>query len=461
VATIPLPATQVQTPDITGQISKALQIRSLMLGQQIQQGQLQSQQQQQEVRAMDLDAQKRIIQAQRDPGWDATDGDKTVQMLTHYGVPIEYQQRVLQGIGETRKLIQSQSAENLGNIQTFHEFLDDQYQGVAAAPVGERQSAWQEAIDNARRYVGQLPPGPSRDSLSKNIDAIPALYDPNFIAREHGLLRSAMQIHEDELKKAQTKEALGKGSEQEQQATNLRAKSDPTSPLFDPTAAATAIGAQGGTPWATAAQAGEAAQAGAVEGAKAAAQFPFQKQLETIRQQVSMQFQTNKDATDKIEASVLKPFEDKMTSIAQLQSAVQQASQGNVTAARAVALKLIGVTNPEGTKRYNEAEAERMISQGNVPERVKGTIKNLLTGDNWTDRMQSDMLGFGNAQADVARNNLNRGIANVNRLYGTSVGSGLLQSNTVTMKAPNGQTKEVPADQVEHYKSMGATVVNQ
>jgi hypothetical protein len=30
---------------------------------------------------------------------------------------------------------------------------------------------------------------------------------------------------------------------------------------------------------------------------------------------------------------------------------------------------------------------------------------------------------------------------------------------TVTMKAPNGQTKQVPADQVEHYKSLGAKVV--
>jgi hypothetical protein len=32
---------------------------------------------------------------------------------------------------------------------------------------------------------------------------------------------------------------------------------------------------------------------------------------------------------------------------------------------------------------------------------------------------------------------------------------------TVKMQAPNGQTKDIPADQVEHYKSLGAKVVGQ
>ncbi len=123
-----------------------------------------------------------------------------------------------------------------------------------------------------------------------------------------------------------------------------------------------------------------------------------------------------------------------MTSIAQLQSAVQQASQGNVTAARAVALKLIGVTNPDGTKRYNEAEAERLINQENVPQRIQATVKNLLTGNNWTDQMQADMLSFGDAQAAVASSNLNRGIQNVNKLYGTKVGSGLIQKSAIAGK---------------------------
>jgi hypothetical protein len=361
-------------------------------------------------------------------------------------------------------MMNAQSADGLAAQKNFHEFLDDQYEGVNSAPASQRQSAWEQAVQNARNYANTLPPGPARDTANKQIDAVPLMYDPTYIATEHGLLKTATQINEEALKKAQAREASGKGAEAEQQTANLVAKSDPTSPLFDPTAAATALNARREVPWAQDTQAGLAEQAGAVEGAKAAAQFPYQKQLEQLRQQTSLQLSTNKDAQDKIEQSVLKPYEDKMTSIAQLQSTVQQASQGNVTAARGVALKLIGVTNPEGTKRYNEAEAERMISQGNVPERIKGTLKNLLTGDNWTDKMQQDMLAFGDAQAGVAKANLNRGIANVNRLYGTNVGQGLLQNtagNTVKMKAPSGDEKDVPADQVEHYKALGAKVVQQ
>jgi hypothetical protein len=34
-------------------------------------------------------------------------------------------------------------------------------------------------------------------------------------------------------------------------------------------------------------------------------------------------------------------------------------------------------------------------------------------------------------------------------------------STAVLMRAPNGQTKLVPADQVDHYKALGATVVGQ
>jgi hypothetical protein len=86
-------------------------------------------------------------------------------------------------------------------------------------------------------------------------------------------------------------------------------------------------------------------------------------------------------------------------------------------------------------------------------------VKGLLTGDQWTDKMQSDMMSFGDAQGAVARANLNRGIANVNRLYGTNVGTGLKQ-NTVRMKAPNGQISEVDPSQVDHYKAKGATIVD-
>jgi hypothetical protein len=152
-------------------------------------------------------------------------------------------------------------------------------------------------------------------------------------------------------------------------------------------------------------------------------------QLEQVRQQVAQTFQSNKNAQDKIEGTVLKPYEEKMSQITELQSALQQASKGNVTAARGVLLKLIGVTNPDGTKRYNEAEAQRLLQQGSIPQRFAGTIQNILTGDQWTPGMQKDMVSFAGAQAQAAYDNLNRGIGNVNRLYNTNVGQGLLQNS--------------------------------
>lgn len=47
------------------------------------------------------------------------------------------------------------------------------------------------------------------------------------------------------------------------------------------------------------------------------------------------------------------------------------------------------------------------------------------------------------------------------RQYGTEVSKGVEGGGMVTMKAPNGATKQVSEDQVEHYKSLGATVVTQ
>ena len=212
-------------------------------------------------------------------------------------------------------------------------------------------------------------------------------------------------------------------------AKTLAGKLDPNSPLYDPSAVYLAKRAAAGDPEAQAIQARQATQAGTVAGAQEAAKQPYQKQLEQVRQQVGQELQTNKDARDKIEGTVLKPFEEKMSQITELQSAIQQAAQGNVTAARGVLLKLIGVTNPDGTKRYNESEANRLMQQGNIPQRIAGTIKNLLTGDQWTDKMQGDMLSFAGAQADAAKGNLRRGIGNINRLYNTNVGQGLLQNN--------------------------------
>lgn len=51
--------------------------------------------------------------------------------------------------------------------------------------------------------------------------------------------------------------------------------------------------------------------------------------------------------------------------------------------------------------------------------------------------MSQDMLSFGDAQATVAAGNLNRGIANVNRLYGTNVGQGGCRQAAAVRRVPH------------------------
>lgn len=163
----------------------------------------------------------------------------------------------------------------------------------------------------------------------------------------------------------------------------------------------------------------------AMAGKEAQAKLPSEEAIARVRQEVTQTFQNNKDAKDKIESNVLKPYQDKVASIDELQSALDQASSGNVTAARGVLLKLIGVTNPDGTKRYNEAEANRLLQQGSIPQRLAGSLKNALTGNNWTPQMISDMKAFADEQGKVAAQTLNNGIDNTNKLYGSNVGQGL------------------------------------
>lgn len=461
MSNVPAAARQFQPPpDPMAEVGKALQLKSMLFGQQLAQSELQQKNLSNQQLQMQLDGMQRLRAAQSDPDWDPTNTDAALKVMQHYQVPLDVSGKVISAIGQIRQGLQQQSSENISNTKNAHDFFDDQLQSVKSAPLDSRQSAYESAIQNVKNYVNLVPDGIAKKQFMTELGNVPPIYDASWVALQHSQLRTLSQLNDEALKGAQAREAGGKGDQADAAAALDRAKLDPSSPGFSPTPQALALGKSQGNPWAAAIQTGEAEQAGAVKGSEAAAEFPYQKQLETIRQQVSQSQQVNKDASDKIEANVLKPYEDKMSQVGELQSALQQAQGGNVTAARAVLLKLIGVSNPDGTKRFNDQEAQRLLAQGSVPQQVAGSLKNLLTGNNWTPQMEKDMASFGDAQAGVARSNLNRGVSNVNRLYGTKVGTGLQQSDTVTMKAPNGQTKEVPADQVEHYKGMGATVVD-
>jgi hypothetical protein len=149
--------------------------------------------------------------------------------------------------------------------------------------------------------------------------------------------------------------------------------------------------------------------------------------VEPLRQQILVGFQNNKDARDKIESSVLAPFQQKQSSIDELNSAIAQAANGNIASARAALYKTIGVAQPEGTHRVAPTEVTGFSGMGSIPQRIAGSIANALSGDPWTPQMVQDIQSFAAGQSVVNQGNLNRGIQNVNKLYGTSVGQGLTQ----------------------------------
>lgn len=126
-------------------------------------------------------------------------------------------------------------------------------------------------------------------------------------------------------------------------------------------------------------------------------------------------------ASDKFEGGPLKQYQSKATEAQQLLEVDRQAQAGNITSARAVILKTIGVANPDGTKRYNSNEADQLLAQGSYSDRAKGFLKNILTGDQYTDKMHQDILGFGQGQLKVAEKEFRAGTRDINSTYDTKI----------------------------------------
>ena len=95
----------------------------------------------------------------------------------------------------------------------------------------------------------------------------------------------------------------------------------------------------------------------------------------------------------------------------------------------------------EGIKgaRLNRAEIERAAVTRSLPDQLQHAYDVYIQKRILTPQQKKEMLDTATA------------------LAGTYNQAGA----TVMMKAPNGQTKPVPADQVEHYKSLGAVPVTQ
>jgi hypothetical protein len=164
----------------------------------------------------------------------------------------------------------------------------------------------------------------------------------------------------------------------------------------------------------------------AVAVAEGRAREGIQVAMEPLRLQIQQQFQNQKDARDKIETSTLKPFQDKMTDIEMARTAISQALD-NPVSARAAIFKMVGVAQPTGSHRVLPMEFTAFKYPGGITDQVKEKFNDFLKGEPWTPEIAQAASSFIDGQAGAAQRNLNSGIDNVNKLYGTSVGSGLKQ----------------------------------
>jgi hypothetical protein len=153
-----------------------------------------------------------------------------------------------------------------------------------------------------------------------------------------------------------------------------------------------------------------------------------------------------------------------------MQSMVNLAKKGNKIAyAYSPVTGVLQINVAGQTKRMNTAEIEQYGGAGSAMDRIKGFFGKQATGASIPDNVLNDMASVSDAYIGNAGQKYKRDLDTVNQTYGSKFSPTQTQQQTapakpqssglVTMKAPNGQTKQVSQDQVDHYKSLGATVV--
>jgi len=447
-------------PSPLEQYGKMLQLRALsgQIGQQQQMQPLQVQQAQQSVQAatlenqqrqQELDSQKAMIKAWSDPdflkaftGTDAAqqsgvgfDPNALTSSLINKGVlPKDAMAMTSQFVDRSAKIAdtlkaQAQTGEaNAATRDKGMKILADKIAGILDLPSAKAGDALavlkQDLVKNPQAYA-RVPKDDLALVYGADLEHLPAM------ATLIGLDAKIADFHKSKAEAA--------SAEYKQQQEQIAAAGGLTDEAKQKIAEET-------DPQVLQARAQQAAMTAQI--------------VEPLRLQIQQTFVNQKDARDKIETTVLKPFQDKMSEIGELQSAINQAAQGNIAAARAALYKTIGVAQPAGTHRVAPTEVTGFSGMGSIPERIRGSIANALSGDPWTPQMVQDIKSFGQMQAQVALGNLSRGIDNTNKLYGTNVGTALKEqpvAQPVAQPAGAGKTLSMSALQ-QAAKDHGVSV---
>jgi hypothetical protein len=461
---IPLVALQGNPPPSPlDQYAKVQQIKSMMLGQQLSAAELQGHQLENQQRQVALQGMQRVVSAQNDPQWDATDPDKVRQLLTKYSVPVPMQATVMEGIGKMQDIVSGASKESQLLNQKVHNYFDDQFQAAKNAPPDQQETVWQQAKQNAVNFAKKyLPSGPVQQGALDEISKAPALYDHSYVEMQHGLLRTVQDLNEDALKKGQTAEAVSKGhqAEQEAQLTGAKipgAQAESTMQQQNAAIGPTGRALAGNLPYQAAGGNPQAKQALNLETQQkvAAAQAGVAGSNSALRGvPPHLVAAATGDAT-----KVGQEYADATAAARDMQTFVSEAKAGNKIAyAYSPVEGVLTLNTARGVKRVNMSEIESYGGAGSGLDRVKAFLGKKASGASIPDDVLNDMASLHQAIAANAKQTYGNKLKVINQNYGSSF-QPVEMGGTVKMQAPNGQTKDVDPSEVEHYKSMGAKVV--
>jgi len=425
MGSMPLPALDIKPPESPlDQYAKMAQIKALMQGQQLSAAELQGRNLQNQNLQTTLQGQQRVMEAMKDPAWDPTDIDAAYRVLQKHSVPVQNQENVIKFLSTMREGLAKAHSEDLSYAADTHAKFDDLFQSVKSAPDDKKQSAYQDALSQAKSYAGNVPDPHTKQQLLTELSQAPALYDSQFIDNEHAKLRTMQYLVEEGLKKAQTREASGKGYEAEQAGAVSAAKvpgAQAESAIQQQNAALTPQGralagnlfyqSAGGDQQAgkalnletqqkvTAAQAGVANVPAALRGVAPHLVGPAAAAAEKAGNE----------------------YGDAVAAANDMKTFVDLARSGNKIAyAYSPTEGVLTLNTARGVKRVNMAEIGSYGGAGSALDRVKGFLGKQTTGASIPDDVLSDMETLHQAIAGNAQKTYANKLKNTNSTYGSS-----------------------------------------
>ena len=148
-----------------------------------------------------------------------------------------------------------------------------------------------------------------------------------------------------------------------------------------------------------------------------------------------------------------------------LQAVIDLARSGNKAAFSN--LPVIGVQTLNalnGIRRMPKSEIDQYQGAGSLLDKIQGRIGGLAAGQTIPKDVMDDIEAMHNLLRQQAESGYKSKLDSLNQNYRSnflpvkSRQQGAVGA-TVKMKAPDGTVRDIPSDQVEHYKSKGATVV--